>query len=51
MLHTKFGIADKVWYRKFSRIGNIVIAIIEKCISFRDRNALNLNPNLVDNIS
>ena len=34
----------KVWYREFSRISNIGIAIIEKWIAFRDRDALNSNP-------
>ena len=34
----------KVWYREFSRISNIDIAIIEKWIAFRDRDALNSNP-------
>ena len=31
-------------YREFSRISNIGIAIIEKRIAFRDRDALNSNP-------
>ena len=40
----KTYVTSKVWYREFSRISNIGIAIIEKWIAFRDRGALNSNP-------
>ena len=40
----KTYVTSKVWYREFSRISNIGIAIIEKWIAFRDRDALNSNP-------
>ena len=40
----KTYVTSKVWYREFSRIRNIGIAIIEKWIAFRDRDALNSNP-------
>ena len=41
----KTYVTYKVWYREFSRISNIDIAIIEKWIAFRDRDALNSNPD------
>ena len=41
MLRTKFGIANLV------EIVYIGIAIIEKWIAFRDRDALNSNPELL----
>ena len=37
----------KFWYREFSRISNIGITIIEKWITFRDRDALNSNPVII----
>ena len=47
----KTYVTSKVWYREFSRISNIGIAIIEKWITFRDRDALNSNPSTVDHCS
>ena len=46
----KTYVTSKVWYREFSRISNIGIAIIEKWIAFRDRDALNSNPVSPDNM-
>ena len=42
----KTYVTYKVWYREFSRISNIDIVIIEKWIAFRDRDALNSNPDI-----
>ena len=42
----KTYVTYKVWYRLFSKISNIGIAIIDKWIAFHDRDALNSNPAL-----
>ena len=47
----KSYVTSKVWYREFSRISNIGIAIIEKWIAFRDRDTLNSNPDIIRKLS